>query len=946
MFEKMSRISRHKEKYGTANELSRDNSEEGTAARTRPFSFEEIMLRRKSKKLAADAEDRAGELGKLSGKNNVESVAGHSESDRGYKRTLDVKKHDLEDKKASKKKEGNASRKEDNLLKIKGKEIHDIDANLKVKSNKDSTSGAKSDKSEKRSRHRSRNDDRSRDDFENEFEKMRLKETMGKDKYVDRDRGKSERETKRKHQNGDHQESRLEITGNDGKKRDSGKWHDSEYSEKRARKESSQSHYEEVRPKRRNSRSREHDRDRDRRSPSVSPRVHKRTSYHGQDHGETAFRSFRDRSSKQYSDVDRYRTSSNGGHSSSHYRRHGGHSSGLGGYSPRKRRTEAAIKTPSPTTRSPERKNLGWDLRPAGMDNISSTSVSINFQPPDQTTSSNSQDLPSASPVISNVTKLLSGASQNVTSMIKNVPVDSIQLTQATRPMRRLYLENVPASASEKDLMECLNGFLLPMGVNHIQVMNPCISCIINKEKGQAVVEFLTPEDATSALSFDGRSFSSSILKIRRPKDFVEPATGAPEKPVASADATPDIDAIPDIINDSPHKIFVGGIPRGLSSNMFMEIASAFGHLKAYRFQVDKDLNEPVAFLEYVDQSVTHKACAGLSGMKLGGQVLTAVQAFPYSSRKENGEHSERPPFYGIPEHAKPLLEKPTKVLKLKNVFKPEDLSSLFGLELEETLEDIRLECARFGTVKSVNIVRNNSTSEKVEVPVEVDTRGASQYPEGDDGTNKTESIEGDIALNFGVNIMVEPSENDKELQGGNAGNNCTSEDKPASDTVETKSSEPVQLDDNNMAFVEAPCQMDTDETSQEAPNQLNTVKHQSDYNNKGADVQAMESGPGNDLMVEEELGPEESTDDKLQESSIGLNDDVGMESGDLEEGDGKQRASDLDDVFEHGSILVEYLRAEASSVAAHCLHGRLYGDQVVAVGYISHDLYLARFPK
>lgn len=44
----------------------------------------------------------------------------------------------------------------------------------------------------------------------------------------------------------------------------------------------------------------------------------------------------------------------------------------------------------------------------------------------------------------------------------------------------------------------------------------------INKEKNQALVEFLTPEDATSALSFDGRLFAGSTLKIRRPKDFIE----------------------------------------------------------------------------------------------------------------------------------------------------------------------------------------------------------------------------------------------------------------------------------------------------------------------------------------------------------------------------------------------------------------------------------------
>lgn len=37
-------------------------------------------------------------------------------------------------------------------------------------------------------------------------------------------------------------------------------------------------------------------------------------------------------------------------------------------------------------------------------------------------------------------------------------------------------------------------------------------------------MEFLTPEDALAALSFDGSDFSGSILKIRRPKDFVEVA--------------------------------------------------------------------------------------------------------------------------------------------------------------------------------------------------------------------------------------------------------------------------------------------------------------------------------------------------------------------------------------------------------------------------------------
>ena len=60
------------------------------------------------------------------------------------------------------------------------------------------------------------------------------------------------------------------------------------------------------------------------------------------------------------------------------------------------------------------------------------------------------------------------------------VSLDSVQLTEATRPMRSLYVENVPASASEKAIMESFNNFLLSYGVNHIRGTQPCISCIVS----------------------------------------------------------------------------------------------------------------------------------------------------------------------------------------------------------------------------------------------------------------------------------------------------------------------------------------------------------------------------------------------------------------------------------------------------------------------------------
>ncbi|KAF6156264.1 hypothetical protein GIB67_008034 [Kingdonia uniflora] len=58
------------------------------------------------------------------------------------------------------------------------------------------------------------------------------------------------------------------------------------------------------------------------------------------------------------------------------------------------------------------------------------------------------------------------------------------------------------------------------------------------------------------------------------------------------------VDKIYDIAENSPHKIFIGGISEAFSSNMLMEIASAFGILRAYQFQFYKEINGSCAFLE------------------------------------------------------------------------------------------------------------------------------------------------------------------------------------------------------------------------------------------------------------------------------------------------------------------------------------------------------------
>ncbi|KAL7209865.1 hypothetical protein ACSBR1_031435 [Camellia fascicularis] len=930
----MSRSSQHKERHGSRSELSQDKYE-GTAARIRPLSFDEIMLRRKNKKQFGDVEAMPGEAENITVKDVVEKVFDRSESVRGYRNKNDslsvVVKHSSEDfvKVSSRKKEDNTFMSEDKLVKRKDKEIRDSKTKSKATLNKDAGDKAKGDKDDRRGHGRRKNDEWLGGDSENESDKRRARDLVAKERHADRSRGKSEKEIKRKRRDEDDERSREK---NAVKKHVSGKRHDLEFSDRKERKEPSEFHNEESRLKKRRSRSRERDKDKGRRSLSLSPRSHKRTSYSMREHGELFSHSSKDRSRRQQSDDDRNKISSNG--SSSHYQRHGESTSGLGGYSPRKRRSEVAVKSPPPH-RSPEKKSAGWDLPPAKADINATGSVLPNVQSLNQTAlTANTYELSTVAPVSSTTVRALSG-------VFSNAAFDSIQLTQATRPMRRLYIENLPASASEKAVMECLNDFLLPSGVNRVKGTLPCISCIIHKEKGQALVEFLTPEDASAALSLDGRSFSGSFLKIRRPKDYVEVATGGPDKSVAA------VDSISDIVRDSPHKIFVGGISKAISSEMLMEIASAFGPLKAFHFEVNVDINEPCAFLEYVDQSVTIKACTGLNGMRLGGKMLTVVLATPDASSAENVGNS---PFYSIPEHAKPLLEKPTQVLKLRNVLDPEALSSLSEPELEEILEDIRIECARFGIVKSVNVVKCDDCDtipEKCEVSD--DTGSGSKGPDLNCTEHTRTVISGEpvdcdsqeISRSDPANIAKEPEVVDKAIEVDDI---CG--DKPTADLMEDEMCEPAQLDSKE-ALEDSACEDNSNAISLELNDQLNLNDQMECHDGDNADdnILTRDAEMENESMVQEKLKSEEANG-KQQETSAEMNRSVRMDSDNHEKNGNRERVFDLEDVFEPGCILVEYGRTETASVAAHCLNGRLFDNRVVTVGYVAYDIYRKRFPK
>ncbi|VAI10513.1 unnamed protein product [Triticum turgidum subsp. durum] len=737
-----------------------------------------------------------------------------------------------------------------------------------------------------------------------------------------------------------------------------------------ARREYGKPYREEPRSKRRRSRSRDHDQGRRDRSLSLSPREQRR-SYHGNDHDNYP-------PGRKYAENDRYRTSDNVGQGGGSYQRY---ESRLGGYSPRKRKTvpqdeQLTTTITPPVIRSPEKKPATWDQPPTAADQ---SNFFTNLQPIVSQTSSVSVSFsaPKQNPATA-LDTILSGNSSSI---------DSVQLTQATRPLRRLHIENLTSSASEDMLLGCLNDFLLSSGVNRIQrSKQPCLSCTINKEKRQAFVEFLTPEDATAALSFDGRSFNGSTLRIRRPKEYIEMAHVAQKKPVEE-----EIKEASDVVADSPHKIFIAGISGVLSSEMLVEIVSSFGQLAAYHFVCNEDLGGRCAFLEYIDHSITNKACAGLNGMKLGGCILTAVQVFPNPLEVRN----EASPFYGIPDSAKALLEEPTNVLQLKNVFDQEEFLALSKPELEEILEDVRMECARFGAVKSINIVEYPASSDSITEDVLVEPKDEPVKLEPTECRVNDNCVETGTDCSLPSRSIVVPSnpmeitgaecQDHKELDtlrecdGSAAADQYTDLDdihaRAAGPTVdqqtETDHMDSVQADQDATAVGDFHARAAGPTVDQQTKtDHMDSVQADQDatavdyIQGRAADMDSTQtdqdaSAVGEDSLGEGHAGPTTleacasttpgdvvvtSETEKEQQSA----DDVS------ESGAEKQPVADTRDVapvsdtvvLEAGSILVEFMRKEAACMAAHSLHGRSFGDRTVSAGYAPHDLYLQRYPR
>ncbi|KAL5244381.1 hypothetical protein ACI65C_011791 [Semiaphis heraclei] len=351
----------------------------------------------------------------------------------------------------------------------------------------------------------------------------------------------------------------------------------------------------------------------------------------------------------------------------------------------RSREGRKRSRSKSPKNKSRRRKaSLYWDVPPPGFEHIAPLQY-----------------------------KAMQAAGQIPANTMPDTPQTAVPVVGSTitRQARRLYVGNIPFGVTEDEMMEFFNQQMHLSGLAQA-AGNPVLACQINLDKNFAFLEFRSIDETTQAMAFDGINFKGQSLKIRRPHDY-QPTPGMTESnPVTNYNSGMTLDMMKydsssfgvGTVPDSPHKIFIGGLPAYLNDEQVKELLTSFGQLKAFNLVKDAatGLSKGYAFCEYADVVMTDQAIAGLNGMQLGEKKLIVQRA---SIGAKNPGLGQVPVTIQVPGltvvgSAGP----PTEVLCLLNMVTPDELKD--EEEYEDILEDIREECNKYGVVRSLEIPR------------------------------------------------------------------------------------------------------------------------------------------------------------------------------------------------------------------------------------------------
>ncbi|SLM34361.1 splicing factor u2af large subunit [Lasallia pustulata] len=347
-----------------------------------------------------------------------------------------------------------------------------------------------------------------------------------------------------------------------------------------------------------------------------------------------------------------------------------------------------------------KRRLTQWDIKPPGYENVTAEQAKLSGMFPLPGAPRQQPMDPSRLQAFMNQP---SGSASNAALKPSNA-----------RQSKRLFVHNLPASATEENIVNFLN--LQLNGLNVIQGIDPCISAQISKDRSFALIEFKTPAEATVGLALDGITMEDSDsmdttngaangsykgLSVRRPKDYIVPSV--------TDDADYQEGVVSSVVPDTQNKLSVTNIPLYLTDEQVVELLKSFGELKAFVLVKDSSTEESrgIAFCEYLDPSATDIAVEGLNGMELADKHLKVQRASIGVTQAAGLE-------MGV--NAMSLLAGTTsndleegRVLQLLNMVTPEEL--IDNEDYEEICEDVKEECDKYGEVLEMKVPRPSGGS-------------------------------------------------------------------------------------------------------------------------------------------------------------------------------------------------------------------------------------------
>lgn len=195
----------------------------------------------------------------------------------------------------------------------------------------------------------------------------------------------------------------------------------------------------------------------------------------------------------------------------------------------------------------------------------------------------------------------MQAAGQIPANIVADTPQAAVPVVGSTitRQARRLYVGNIPFGVTEEEMMEFFNQQMHLSGLAQA-VGNPVLACQINLDKNFAFLEFRSIDETTQAMAFDGKlnsafgqdeilkscvilgiNFKGQSLKIRRPHDY-QPMPGMTDTVSINA---PVLGVISTVVPDSPHKIFIGGLPNYLNEDQVCQPRSVLENSIPFSFR-------------------------------------------------------------------------------------------------------------------------------------------------------------------------------------------------------------------------------------------------------------------------------------------------------------------------------------------------------------------------